>query len=66
MITDAGTAVPQDMADALVADPEALSAFKGMRPADQRNFVDWLGKPGRASRQERLAELATHVRAHHS
>ena len=66
MITDAGTAVPQDMADALVADPGALSAFQEMRPTDQRNFVDWLGKPGGATRQERLADLASHVRAHHS
>ncbi len=64
MITDAGVAVPEDMAKALEADPQAANEFAAMRPGDQRKFVDWLGKPGQQSRSERLAELVDHIHQH--
>ena len=63
MITTTGVAVPDDMAAALEKDPEALRRFSALRPNDQRDFVDWLGKAGAGSRGDRLAEVAGHVRA---
>lgn len=64
MITDQGVAVPEDMAEALQADPSAMAAFAAMRPTRQREFVDWVGKSGDAdARAERLAELPRHVLA---
>jgi uncharacterized protein YdeI (YjbR/CyaY-like superfamily) len=65
MITDAGVAVPEDMATALAGDRAAADAFAALRPGEQREFVDWLGKPGQG-RQERLGELAGHVRSFRS
>ena len=62
MITDSGVAVPQDMVDALGADPEAQSVFAGLRHDDQLAYVNWLAKPGASTRSERLAEVAQHVR----
>lgn len=62
MITDNGVAVPQDMVDALAADPEAESAFAGLRRDDQLAYVNWLAKPGAQTRSQRLAEVAAHVR----
>ena len=64
MITDAKVAVPEDMAAVLAEDPDALQAFEMLRPAEQREFVDWLAKPGKQTRQQRLAELPGHVRNH--
>ncbi len=64
MITDAGIAVPQDMVDALAGEKDALKAFEAMRPEDQRQFVDWLSKPGAQTRDQRLTELADHIRNH--
>lgn len=65
MITEQGVAVPEDMAGALHADPQALAAFERLRPTQQREFVDWVGKagPGEA-RAERLARVAGHVRSY--
>ena len=62
MITDTGVAVPQDMVDALSADPEAQSVFGALRHDDQLAYVNWLAKPGAQTRAERLAEVAVHVR----
>lgn len=62
MITDAKVAVPEDMAAALAAEPDALRAFVALRPPEQREFVDWIAKTGEQTREERLAELADHVR----
>ncbi len=64
MITTTGIAVPEDMAAALATDPGALSIFEGLRADDQREYVNWLAKPGATTRGERLAELAEHVRKH--
>lgn len=65
MITDQGVAVPEDMADALQQAPDALGLFQQLRPAQQREFVDWVAKAGPGeSRAERLAVLAEHVRAY--
>lgn len=64
MITTTGIAVPEDMAAALAADPEALAAFENLWPSDQLEYVHWLGKPGQQTRAERLAEVAEHVRKH--
>lgn len=64
MITATGIAVPEDMAQALAAAPDALATFNRLRPDDQRQYVDWLAKPGALSRSERLAELAEHIRHH--
>lgn len=64
MITDKGIAIPGDMADALERDADALGAFEALRPDDQREYVDWLSKPGTQSREQRLAELGEHVRNH--
>ena len=61
MIVDSGVAVPEDMAAALTADPEAWAAFRSLRPGDQLEFVRWVAKPG-ADRTERISELAAHVR----
>jgi len=66
MITDKGVAVPDDMAGVLESDTEALAAFQGLRPDDQRVYVDWVGaSAGAADRSERLSGLAEHVRAYH-
>lgn len=62
MITDSGVAVPQDMVDALAADPQAESIFAGLRHDDQLAFVNWLVRPGASTRAERLAQVAAHVR----
>lgn len=62
MITDNGVAVPQDMEDALAADPAAESTFAQLRHDDQLAYVNWLAKPGSQTRAERLAEVAAHVR----
>ena len=65
MITDKGTAVPDDMAGVLQAEPEALTAFEALRPADQRVYVDWIGKSAdKAQRAERLSGLGEHVRSY--
>ncbi len=62
MITARGVAVPDDMAEVLHADPSALTAFEGLRPDDQRVYVDWVTKSGgKEQRAERLSELAEHV-----
>ena len=53
MITDTGTAVPEDMAAALSQDQEALRMFQSLRPDDQREYVNWLAKPGAQTRDER-------------
>ncbi|MTD16259.1 hypothetical protein GIS00_20170 [Nakamurella sp. YIM 132087] len=66
MITTTGVAVPEDMAAALSADPEALTAFEAMRPAEQREYVDWLAQRDNRDRAQRLTELAGHVRNHRS
>jgi uncharacterized protein YdeI (YjbR/CyaY-like superfamily) len=66
MITDKGVAVPDDMAGVLESDTEALAAFQGLRPDDQRVYVDWVSaSAGAAERSERLSGLAEHVRAYH-
>ncbi len=63
MITDKGVAIPDDMADALQANAEALTAFQALRPDDQRVYVDWIGRAGGAGeRSSRLADLGEHVR----
>jgi uncharacterized protein YdeI (YjbR/CyaY-like superfamily) len=62
MITSAGVAVPEDMASALDADSTVAQAFAALRPGEQREFVQWLDKPGAQTRDQRLAELAQHVR----
>lgn len=62
MITDNGVAVPQDMVDALAADPEAETVFAGLRHDEQLAYVNWLAKPGAQTRGQRLAEVAAHVR----
>ena len=62
MITDSGVAVPQDMVDALAADPQAQAVFAGLRHDDQLAFVNWLAKPGAQTRAVRLAEVAAQVR----
>jgi uncharacterized protein YdeI (YjbR/CyaY-like superfamily) len=65
MITDMGVAVPEDMAQALSADPEGLRAFQALRPDDQRVYVDWVTKTaGKDQRAERLQGLNEHVRAY--
>ena len=64
MITPTGIAVPEDMAAALAADPEAMAAFENLWPGDQLEYVHWLGKPGQQTRTQRLAEIAGHVRKH--
>lgn len=65
MITDKGVAVPDDMAAALQDDQPALTAFQALRPDDQRVYVDWIGKARPEDRDQRLGELAEHVRAYH-
>lgn len=64
MITTTGIAVPDDMAAALAEDPEALLVFEALRADDQREYVNWLAKPGASKRSDRLAEMASHVRRH--
>ena len=64
MITATGVAVPEDMAQALAADASALAVFEQLRPDDQREYVNWLAKPGSQSRSERLAEIAGHIKNH--
>lgn len=64
MITNSGIAVPDDMANALSEDPEALAAFETLWPSDQLEYVHWLGKPGQQTRAQRLTEIAAHVRNH--
>lgn len=64
MITKAGIAVPEDMAAALHSDAAALTAFDALRPDDQREFVNWLARPGAHSRLERLAELPARIANH--
>jgi uncharacterized protein YdeI (YjbR/CyaY-like superfamily) len=62
MITARGVAVPDDMAEVLQSDQAALTAFEGLRPDDQRIYVDWITKSGgREQRSQRLSELAEHV-----
>ena len=41
--------MPDDMADALQADADALTAFQALRPDDQRVYVDWIGRAGGAA-----------------
>ncbi len=62
MITTTGVAVPEDMVQALSADPQAQETFASLRHDDQLAYVNWLAKPGSQSRRERLAELTVHVR----
>ncbi|GGM14208.1 YdeI/OmpD-associated family protein [Nakamurella endophytica] len=64
MITTAGIAVPDDMAEALGRDAGALEAFQDLRPTDQREFVDWLARPGAEARQAKLQQLGRRVRQH--
>lgn len=64
MITEQGVAVPDDMAQALRREPEAMAAFAAMRPARQREYVDWVGRSGNPEgRSDRLGALASHVLA---
>jgi uncharacterized protein YdeI (YjbR/CyaY-like superfamily) len=64
MITTAGIAVPEDMAAALAENPEALSTFESLGSEDQREYVNWLAKPGSTTRPERLEQMAEHVLHH--
>ena len=65
MITAQGVAVPEDMAQALSADADGVSAFEALRPDDQRVYVDWITKAaGKDQRAERLQGLTDHVRAY--
>jgi uncharacterized protein YdeI (YjbR/CyaY-like superfamily) len=61
MISTKGVAVPDDMASALNADTDVLSAFEALRPDDQRVYVDWIGKARGEERSSRLAGLAEHI-----
>jgi uncharacterized protein YdeI (YjbR/CyaY-like superfamily) len=64
MITTAGIAVPEDMATVLAENPKALSTFESLGSADQREYVNWLAKPGALTRAERLGQMADHVLQH--
>ena len=64
MITKNGVAVPEDMAEALRGDGDAVSAFEALRPDDQRVYVDWITAAGKDERAERLTGLGDHVRAY--
>lgn len=67
MITNKGVAVPEDMAEALAAEPVALAAFHSLRAAGQREFVDWVARSGSGPhRTERLSVLGRHVLAYDS
>ncbi len=62
MITDQGVAVPEDMAQALAADPRVLEVFGGMRHGRQREWVEWIERSdGPLQRAGRIRELPDRV-----
>jgi hypothetical protein len=56
-------AVPQDLADALAADPDAKKAFASMSFTHRREYVDWVEEAKRSeTRTRRIASTVARVR----
>lgn len=55
--------VPEDLARALAADPDAAAGFATMPPSARRNYVQWLATAKReTTRRRRLAEILRRAR----